>query len=199
MGNPMSKISFSRIMTIVKKEFIQMRRDKLTLAMMIGIPIVQLIIFGFAINSNPKHLPTYVLNGDGYSTFSSHFISALQNSKYFDIKKTIYSPDKARHDMLSGKATFIINIPPGFNNKLIRGEKPKILLEADSVDPQTVGSALAVAEMVFNNSVSTFAKGPLEYLKGNDDLVELKIHKNYNPNQIMQFLLYQAYWVLYLP
>ena len=183
----MKKISFSRIVAIVKKEFVQMRRDKLTLAMMIGIPIVQLIIFGFAINSNPKHLSTYILNGDGQSQFTRHFISSLQNSKYFDIKGTLYSPDKAQHNMLSGKATFIITIPPGFNNKLIRGENPEILLEADSVDPQTIGSALAVANIVFKNSVSTFAKGSLQYLKGSDDLVQLKIHRNYNPNQIMQF------------
>ena len=183
----MRKISFSRIAAIVKKEFIQMKRDKLTLAMMVGIPIVQLIIFGFAINSNPKHLPTYILNGDGYSTFTRNFTSALQNSEYFDVKETIYSQDKAKHKLLSGDATFIVNIPPGFYNKLVRGEKPKILLEADSVDPQTVGSALAVAGIVFKNTVSAFAKGPLKFIKGSDDLVELKIHKNYNPNQIMQF------------
>jgi ABC-2 type transport system permease protein len=183
----MKGISFFRIIAIVKKEFIQMKRDKLTLAMMVGIPIVQLIIFGFAINSNPKHLPTYVLNGDGHSIFARRFVSGLQNSHYFDIKETIYSQEKAKHDMLSGKATFVVNIPPGFNDRLIKGENPKILLEADSVDPQTVGSALAVAERVFKNTISSYAKGPLKFIKGDNDLVELKIHKNYNPNQVMQF------------
>ena len=183
----MSKISILRIAAIVKKEFIQMKRDKLTLAMMIGIPIVQLVIFGFAINSNPKHLPTYVINGDGHSVFSSHLLNSLQNSKYFDIKETIYSQDKAKHDLLSGDAVFIINIPPGFNNKLIRGEKPAILLEADSVDPQTVGAALGVANTVFKNSIAAVASGPLKFIKGSDDLVDLKIHKNFNPSQIMQF------------
>ncbi len=183
----MSKISFSRIAAIVKKEFIQMKRDKPTLAMMVGIPIVQLIIFGFAINSNPKHLPTYIINGGESSSFVRHFTASLQNSDYFDIKEVIYSQKQAEKDLLSGKATFIINIPPGFDRKLVRGEKPNILLEADSVDPQTVGAALAVANQVFNNTVSTFAVGPLDYLKGNPGLVGLKIHKNYNPDQVMQF------------
>jgi len=183
----MRGLSFFRIAAIVKKEFIQMIRDKLTLAMMIGIPIVQLVIFGFAINSNPKHLSTYVLNGDGYSSFSQQFISGLQSSKYFDIKDTLYSQNKAKHNMLSGKAVFIVNIPPNFYRNLIRGERPQILLEADSVDPQTVGAAIAVANRVFKNTVQSFAKGNLSFIKGSDDLVDFKVHKKYNPNQIMQF------------
>ena len=159
----------------------------MTLAMMVGVPIVQLTIFGFAINSNPKHLSTYILSGDRLNPFTRSFISGLQNSEYFNVKGTIFSQDVAKHDMLSGKAQFVVNIPPNFYRELIRGESPKILLEADSTDPQSVGAGLATANRVFRNTVAKFAKGPLSYLKGSNDLVELNVHRNYNPDEIMQF------------
>ncbi len=182
-----SKISFTRIRAIVFKEFIQIRRDKLTLGMMLGIPIIQLILFGFAINSNPKHLPTAVINGDGYNQFTTTFISSLENSEYFDVRKEISSEKKAKELMLSNKASFVITIPPGFYNKMLRGEKPQILLDADSVNSQSVGTGISVAQEIFNRVNNNIATGPLSYLKSKAQASRLIVHHDFNPDQIMQF------------
>ncbi len=134
--------SFQRFWAIVVKEFIQMRRDRLTFGMMVGIPMMQLILFGYAINSNPKHLPTAVYAADN-SPFSRTLVWGLRNSSYFDITREAHSAAEIHECSREGKVQFAVTVPVDFSRKLLRGEKPDLLLEADATDPSAVGFAMA--------------------------------------------------------
>ncbi len=134
--------SLHRFFAIVLKEFIQMRRDRVTFGMMVGIPMVQLILFGYAINSNPKHLPTAVYAADN-SPFSRTLVWALRNSSYFDITREAHSAAEINEWLAEGKVQFAVTVPVDFERKLLRGEKPDLLIEADATDPSAVGFASA--------------------------------------------------------
>src|SRR5690242_2432429 len=127
----LDRFSWSRFLAVLIKEFIQMRRDRLTFAMMVGIPMLQLILFGFAINSDPKGLPTAALVADS-SEFSRSFVRALENSGYFKLTLQPKSEDEAERMLAEGEAQFVVSIPENFARKLVRGERPTILVEADA-------------------------------------------------------------------
>jgi ABC-2 type transport system permease protein len=116
-----------RFWAMVVKEFIQMRRDRVTFGMMIGIPLLQLILFGFAINSDPKHLPTAVLSAD-QGIFSRTLLFALKNSDYFRFVCEVKSEAEAQKLLDGGEVQFVVNIPENFSRKLMRGERPTVLL-----------------------------------------------------------------------
>ena len=134
--------NLARFWAVVVKEFIQMRRDRLTFGMMVGIPMIQLILFGYAINSNPKHLPTAVYAADN-SPFSRTIIWSLHNSSYFDITREAHSAAEINQMLAQGEVQFAVTVPVDFSRKLLRGEKPDLLLEADATDPAAVGFATA--------------------------------------------------------
>ena len=134
--------SWARIGAMLAKEFIQLRRDRLTFAMMVGIPLIQLVLFGYAINTDPKHLPTAVLSAD-QSPFSRSFVRALENSGYFRIVEGIDSEAEANRLLAMGDVQFVVTIPENFSRKLQRGERPPILVEADATDPAATSNALA--------------------------------------------------------
>ena len=119
--------NFARFVAIIRKEFIQMRRDRLTFAMMFGIPILQLILFGFAINSDPKNLPVAVLASDN-SPFARRFVHAMENSGYFQIADHVETEDDARELLARGEVQFVLNLPSDFSRKLVRGERPAMLV-----------------------------------------------------------------------
>src|SRR4029078_9710772 len=133
--------SFSRWLGIVGKEFIQLKRDRLTFGMIVGIPVVQLVLFGFAINSDPTRLPTALLVADR-SEFSRSILAALQNSSYFDFIGEAKDEDDADRMLAIGKAQFVVSIPADFSRRLVRGERPAMLIEADATDPTRTGNAL---------------------------------------------------------
>src|SRR3990167_10099566 len=118
--------SWKRLWAIILKEFTQMKRDRLTFAMIIGIPIIQLILFGFAINSDPKHLPTVVVSSDN-SALTRQILVNFQNSDYFKILPGNKSRGQADRLISKGDAQFAIYIPQNFTQKLVRGEKPELL------------------------------------------------------------------------
>jgi ABC-2 type transport system permease protein len=184
----MSSRAFSpgRFWAIVAKEFIQMRRDRITLVMMLGIPITQLILFGYAINSDPKHLPTVVLSGDN-SVFSRSIVSAMQNSDYFDIVRHINTRAEGQQMLKSGEAQFVLTIPELFSRRLIRGERPVLLLEADATDPSAASNALGSFHMIVRRALKEDLHGPLFHLAPVDDPVDLRIHPQYNPEAISQY------------
>src|SRR5690606_11226160 len=126
---------------VLIKEFIQMRRDRLTFAMMIGVPIIQLILFGYAINSDPKSLPTAVVMTDA-SPFARSIVSALQNSAYFRVVRTAQTEEEADELLAVGEVQFVITIPADFSRRLMRGERPALLVEADATDPAATSNAL---------------------------------------------------------
>ena len=134
-------LSPTRLLAMILKEFIQMKRDRMTFAMMIGIPIIQLMLFGFAINSDPKHLPTAVLSYDN-SDLTRSFIAALQNTGYYRIERIAANREEVDRMLDRGEVLFAVTIPAGFTRALVRGDRPELLVEADASDPVAAGNAL---------------------------------------------------------
>jgi ABC-2 type transport system permease protein len=178
--------NFQRFLAIVLKEFIQMRRDRVTFGMMIGIPMIQLILFGFAINSNPKHLPTAVYAADN-STFSRTIVWGLRNSSYFDLTREAHSAAEIQHWLAEGTVQFAVTVPVDFSRKLLRGEKPELLLEADATDPSAVGFAQAAVSTLATTVINRDLTGPLARLQASAPPFNLIAHQHYNPESISQY------------
>lgn len=178
--------SWSRWLGILVKEFIQLKRDRLTFGMIVGIPIIQLILFGFAINSDPKNLPTVVLAQDN-SSFARTIVRALENSNYFRVIKHIDTEDQAERLLAAGEAQFVLTIPADFSRRLLRSEHPVLLLEADASDPAATSNALSVLGSLGQRALARDFQGSLQYLSERPASFELRIHRRYNPEGITQY------------
>jgi ABC-2 type transport system permease protein len=180
------KFSFRRLRGIISKEFLQMRRDRLTFAMMLGIPLLQLTLFGYAINSDPRHLPTAVLMAD-HGAQGRTLLYALKNSTYFDFVREVKTEDEG-HDLLArGQVQFVINIPQNFSRDLLRGDRPALLIEADATDPAATGIALGSLEPLFDVALQNDLKGMLNPLTATSGPIDLRVHSLYNPEVITQY------------
>lgn len=177
---------YSRWWAIVKKEFIQLRRDYVTLAMMVIVPISQTALFGFAINTDPKHLPTAIISADN-SVFSRTFINSMKNSDYFDIQNDNFTKAEAKQALKSGKVLFVLHIPPNFSRNILRGETPEILLEADASDPNNVNSPIIAITGMLDHVFQEDFNGPLSHLYQNKQPYTLNSHLLYNPEKITQY------------
>jgi len=175
-----------RFKGIVVKEFIQMRRDRLTFAMMLGIPLLQLILFGFAINVNPRNLPTDVIMADNGPQGRS-ILYAFKNTSYFHFIRLLKTESEGRDALARGEATFVINIPQNFSRDLLRGDRPVILVEADATDPVATGYALGSLNALLTTALQNDLKGSLAYLKGTDGPFDLQVHALYNPEINTQY------------
>ena len=184
----MTKHAFNvrRFWAVVIKEFIQMRRDRLTFGMMIGVPMIQLILFGYAINSNPKHLPTAVFAADN-SEFSRTVIWALRNSSYFDLTREAHSAAEINTLLAENEVQFALTVPVDFSRKLLRGEKPELLLEADATDPSAVGFATAAVNQLAATVINRDLTGPLTKLRAASPPFTIITHQHYNPENITQY------------
>jgi len=180
------EFSPARLWAIVVKEFIQMRRDRLTFAMMVGIPVMQLILFGLAINADPKHLPTAVLLADRGPQGRS-LLAAIQNSSYFDFVRQLKSEAEGREVLARGEVQFVVNIPEDFSRELLRGRRPTVLVQADATDPAATGNALGSLPTVFNSALSNDLKGPLDFLAATPGPIDLRVHSLYNPEAVTQY------------
>ncbi|MGH8530814.1 MAG: ABC transporter permease, partial [Nevskiales bacterium] len=178
-----SVFSWARLWAVARKELIQMRRDRLTFAMMIGVPLIQLVLFGFAINSDPKRLPTAVVWAEA-STFTRSFTAALQNSQYFEIVATPASVAEAGRMLELGQVQFVLHVPAGFSRALVRGERPALLLEADASDPAATGNALATLQQLANDALQHDLQGALAPLQARPPPYEIRVHRRYNPEGI---------------
>ena len=182
----MKRFTFHRLWAIVLKEFIQMKRDRVTFGMMVGIPLMQLLLFGFAINSDPKHLPTAIRMGD-QSPFARTMVAALRHSGYFSIVKEAASEEDARRMLEVGEVQFVINIPVDFSRRLLRGERPAVLLEADATDPAATGPALSALRVIGATMFDRDLTGSLQSLRGQRTAVDFRIHAHYNPENITPY------------
>ena len=176
----------ARFWAVLMKEFIQMRRDRLTFAMMIGIPIIQLVLFGFAVNADPKQLPTAVIAGEA-SPFSRSLLHAIENSGYFKIDRRAKNEADADGLLARGDVQFVVTIPADFSRKLMRGEKPTILVEADATDPVATGNALAALGGIAESALKRDLVGPLARLKPGEPGFDIRVHRRYNPEGITQY------------
>jgi ABC-2 type transport system permease protein len=180
------KFNWQRFCAIVAKEFIQMRRDRLTFAMMLGIPLMQLVLFGYAINSDPKHLPTAVYSADN-SVFSRTIVWGLRNSSYFDITREPKSEAEIQKLLAQGAVQFVVEIPVDFSRKLLRGEQPDLLLEADATDPMAIGYAVGAMNSLTPIILNRDLTGPLAKLRASSTPFNLVVHQHYNPENITQY------------
>jgi ABC-2 type transport system permease protein len=172
--------SWQRLVAMFVKEFIQLRRDRPTFAMIVGIPLIQLLLFGFAINTDPKHLPTAALVSDD-SAIARALVGALRATDYFDIKYVAKGEEEADHLILSNRAQFVIQIPPDFSRRLVRGERPALLIVADATDPTATGGAVAAALGAVNQALDRELTGPLATLAQNAPPFDLQVQRRYNP------------------
>lgn len=181
----MIRFSARRLWAIIIKEFIQMKRDRLTFGMIIGIPIMQLILFGFAINYDPKDLPTVVVTSD-YSPFTRDLIVDLQNSKYFKILPGLYSQREAEQMIARGDIQFAMYIPQSFTQKLIHNNRPQVLVEADATDPAATSYALNVVQAL-PALINKALTGELSYLQAKQFPIDVIVQSKYNPERITQY------------
>src|SRR5260370_29054485 len=178
--------SIARFRAVLTKEFIQMRRDRLTFVMMTGIPLLQLILFGYAINADPKHLPAAVLVAD-HGPEGRTLFSALQNSGYYELVRQVKTEAEGRDLLARGKVQFVINIPENLSRDFIRGDRPELLVEADATDPGTTGNAIGSLSTALNTALQNDLKGPLESLAANNGPIDLRVHALYNPEAITHY------------
>ena len=178
--------SWDRWVGIIVKEFIQLKRDRLTFGMIIGIPVLQLILFGYAINADPKRLPTAVLAADA-SPYSRSLIAALQTSGYFRIERHLANEDELEDVLAHGEVQFAVTIPENFGRKLVRGERPVLLVEADASDPSATGNAIAALSQISVSALQRDLRGPLAELNPVLPPFEVRVHRRYNPEGITAY------------
>jgi ABC-2 type transport system permease protein len=171
----------ARIHAMFVKELIQLRRDRVTLAMIVGIPFIQLLLFGYAINADPKHLPTALLVHDD-GPLARSFVAALRATDYFDIVAAARDEADADRLIRSNQVQFVIDIPPDFGRRVIRGERPPLLVVADATDPTATSGAVAAVTGAAASALDRELTGPLARLAQGPPPYELRVHRRYNPS-----------------
>jgi ABC-2 type transport system permease protein len=165
-----------RTYAMLVKELIQLRRDRLTFAMIIVIPVMQLLLFGYAINTTPRHLPTQVLLQED-SDLGRSILEALKNTAYFKFTREVHSVDQFDAELLSGRVLFGVEIPRGFERAVRRGEKPAILVAADATDPVAAGSAMSALGAIVQTALAHDRVGG----DPANPPFEIRAHARYNP------------------
>ncbi len=177
----MTNFSPVRVLAILRKEWTQMRRDRATVGLTVALPLIQLFLFGYALNANPRHLPTGVLAAD-QSDYTRALEAALVNTGYFDLRS--FSSEKQADEALAkGEVMFVLNIPPGFSRGVDRGEHPQVLMDADATDPTAIGNATA-AVAALNTSVLNRQLPPNLQTHPVTPPFQVMIHARYNPEAI---------------
>ncbi len=176
----MNHFSFARTWAVFVKEFQQILRDRLTFAMAVGIPILQLVLFGYAINSDPKQLPTAVVTAEQGPLVRS-LLTALQHSDYFRVVQSGGSERQADAAMARGELQFIVVVPPGFERQLLRGQRPALFVAADATDPAAAGNAIAALNALAAQALAHDLTGALRPLADAPPPYELRVHRRYNP------------------
>lgn len=179
----MIPFSWHRIVAVVFKEFIQIKRDRPTLGMVIGIPIMQLILFGFAINMNPKHLPTALLAFD-QSYYTRTFLESMKNTGYFNFTHQVSSEKEAEDLIGLGKVLFVVNIPPHFTRDMLNNRTPEILVETDATDPVATGLAVGSLNTLKNQVFNEDLVGLVGKKTESNPAFDLVVHNKYNPDAI---------------
>jgi ABC-2 type transport system permease protein len=181
-----ARLSFARAYAIARKEFVQMRRDRLTFAMIVGIPIMQVLLFGFVINTDPKALPTAVVDYDR-TDLTRSIASTLRNTGYFSIVSTAASSAQADAMLARGDIQFAVVFPAGFSRALLRGERPALLVAADASDPAATGNALAALSQAGTVALEHDLTGPLAHLAPQSPPFTLDVQRRYNPEGATEY------------
>jgi ABC-2 type transport system permease protein len=177
----MNRFSLARLFAMLRKEWTQMRRDRATVGLTVMLPLVQLFLFGYAINANPRHLPTGVIAAE-HSTYERTLIAALQNTRYFDVVP--FATEAAAEEALKrGDVMFVLNIPPDFSRRIDRGEQPQVLMDADATDPTAIANATA-AVVALNATVLNRDLPAGMRAEPVQPPFQIVLHGRYNPEQV---------------
>ncbi|WP_331089594.1 ABC transporter permease [Phenylobacterium sp.] len=176
-------LSWNRVFAVLMKEFKQLTRDRITYAMMLGIPVLQLVLFGYAINTEPRHLPTAVLMQED-SRYARSITAALKNSLYFDFVAQARSPAELDAMIRRGEVQFAVTVPGDFSRRVARADEAKVLVEVDATDPAATGGAVAALAALpaqalahdLTGAVAPRAQAPAPF--------EVVVHRQYNPEAI---------------
>ncbi|MBI2736905.1 MAG: ABC transporter permease [Rhodospirillales bacterium] len=169
-----------RLAAIVIKEIQGLRRDRLSFSLMLGLPILELLLFGYAINTDPHRLPTAVIAAD-QSALTRTVLTALGNTNYMDFTHRPATEAEANALLQSGEVQFVVRIPSDFTRRLIRGERTQVLIDADATDPMTISASMAHAGPAIEQALKHDLVGPLAAWSGREDAIELVLHRRYNP------------------
>jgi ABC-2 type transport system permease protein len=181
-----ASFSFARVAAILIKEFQQMLRERLTFAMAIGVPVMQLILFGYAINNDPKGLPTALVVYDN-GPMARSLVAAVQNTGYFHIVAPPATEVQAERLLETGEIQFVLAIPPDFSRRVVRGEKPAVLVAVDATDPSAASNAIAALGQITPLALAHDLKGALAGLQPREPPFELRIHRRYNPEGLTRY------------
>jgi ABC-type multidrug transport system permease subunit len=173
--------SFTRLLAMLRKEWVQMRRDRATVGLTVMLPLIQLFLFGYAINANPRHLPTGLITAE-HSTYERTLVAALQNTGYFDVRP-FASEAAAEEALRRGDVMFVLNIPPDFSRRIDRGEQPHVLMDADATDPTAIANATA-AVVALNATVLNRDLPVAMRVQPAQPPFQIVLHGRYNPEQI---------------
>ncbi len=176
----------TRILAVLAKEFVQLTRDKLTYAMILMIPVVQLLLFGYAINNEPRHLPTAVLVQDN-STLARSTLAAFVNTQFFDITHEAHSVEELNALLREGKVQFALTIPGDFSRRVARGDGAQVLLEADATDPSATGAAVGAANALPMQALNHDLQGALAPHAPKAAPFEVIVHRRYNPESVTSY------------
>src|SRR5690606_21239160 len=178
--------SFRRLLAMLMKEFIQMRRDRITFAMMLGVPLIQLVLFGYAINNDPKELPA-ALVATSQDRYTRAMVSALEMTSYYRFNHVVESAAEAELLLSRGDVIFVVTIPSDFARRIDRGERAQILIEADATDPAAASGAISTLGTVASEAL-TRERGVVAQEAGESTgNLEVVVHRRYNPEGISQY------------
>lgn len=183
--------SFARMNAILRKEFLQMKRDPISIGMMLIIPLIQLILFGYAINTNPRHLPTALVSSDN-TVLTRTFVRALENTEYFRVAYQPKSIKEADKLLAVGKVLFVVTIPADFTRRFFRGENPQILVQADATDSVAVASATGALQAMMPHVFDRWLTGGLAALKQPKVNLNYVVHSQYNPEAVTAYNIVPA-------
>jgi ABC-2 type transport system permease protein len=175
-----------RMWAMVIKEFVQMRRDRMTFATMIFVPIMQLVLFGYAINTDPKQLPTAVLTRDD-GPLTRAALAAMRNTDYFDFRVQVRDPEELDRLVRSGDVQFAVEIPASFERDVRRGDRPQVLVIADATDPVATGTAVSALQGLIDTALRRELRGPDAAVTKTTAPFEITLQNRYNPEGITQY------------
>jgi ABC-2 type transport system permease protein len=182
----MNVFSFRRLGAMLIKEFIQMRRDRITFAMMLAVPLLQLLLFGYAINNDPKSLPA-ALVAVSDDRFTRAMISALQVTGYYRFDHVAASAEEAEQLMAKGEVSFVVTIPSDFARRVERGDRPQLLIEADATDPSVASGAISTLSTVASQALLREQGMQAEADQNARSQLQVVVHRRYNPEGISQY------------
>ncbi len=179
-------LSLRRLLAIIAKEAIQMRRDRLTFAMMLGVPLIQLILFGFAINTDPKQLPAALVT-TSQDHYTRAMVSAMELTGYYRFDHVVQTGAEAEALIEAGIVSFIVTIPSDFARRVQRGDNPQILIEADATDPSVASGAISTLGTVARQALLREQAAEAQAARQSTAALQVIVHKLYNPEGITQY------------